>query len=284
LAEAVEPVYLHLALIQMLPATADPAANIARATRLVREAVTRHGAELVILPECALTGYAMPEKGKRTAEELHRLAEPVPGPSVDHFAQLAREMGIYIVWGLPERRGEQYFNSAVLLSPEGKIVGTYSKVHINRIEIGWGMGWTNGERFLVWPCAVGNAKFNLGIMICYDREVPEAARCLTMLGADVIAVPQATSCTCDLPIHREQLRVRAYENEVFVAMANWAGPEFKGHSMIVHPNGNVIKIGGKDEEIVWAALDLTQLRELRSSGFYGRHHRRPEAYQPLLKT
>jgi predicted amidohydrolase len=284
-----EPSYLHLALIQMLPAAADPAANVARATRLVRDAVTQHGAELVVLPECTLTGYAMPKESVRTADDLHRLAETVAGPSVEHFAALAKELGIHIVWGLPERRrstnghGDKYYNSAVLLSPEGKVLGTYSKVHINKIEIGWGIGWTNGERFYVWPCRTRDVHFNLGIMICYDREVPESARCLAVLGADVIVVPQATSCTCDVPIHREQLRIRAYENEVYVAMANWAGPEFKGHSMIIHPNGTVMKIGGKDEEILSVALDLTELAKLRSDGFYGRHHRRPEAYKPLLE-
>lgn len=278
------PQYLHISLVQMLPAEADPAANIQRATGLVRDAVNKHGAELVVLPECTLTGYAMPKKGVRTADELHALAQTVPGPSVNHFAQLAEELGIYIVWALPERRGEHFFNSAVLLSPHGKVVGTYSKVHINKIEVGWGIGWTNGKGFYVWPCNVRGVDFNLGIMICYDREVPESARCLAMLGADVIVIPQATSCTCDVPIHREQLRVRAYENEVFVAMANWGGPEFKGHSMIIHPNGQVLKMGGREEEIVSAALDLTELKKLRAGGLYGRHSRQPGAYLPLLQT
>ena len=144
-------------------------------------------------------------------------------------------MRIYIVWGLHERSGDKYYNAAVLLSPKGEILGTYHKVHINKYESN--MGWTNGDRFQVWPCEIDGVSFNLGIMICFDREVPEAARCLAVLGADIIAIPQATGCTCDVPIHRDQLRVRAYENEVFIAMANWAGPEFKGHSMIIDADG-----------------------------------------------
>ncbi len=284
MSEHTDSKYLHIGLIQMLPASADPAANIDRATRLIRDAVTQHGAELVVLPECTLTGYAMPKEGVITAEALHRLAQPVPGPAVNHFAKLAKELGAYIVWGMPEERRGKYYNSAVLISPSGEVAGTYSKVHINRIEVGWGIGWTNGERFYVWPCKVRDVSFNLGIMICYDREVPESARCLAMLGADVIVIPQATSCTCDIPIHREQLRVRAYENEVFVAMTNWGGPEFKGHSMIIHPNGGVMKIGGKDEEILSAALDITELHKLRAGGLYGKHSRQPGAYKPLLQT
>jgi predicted amidohydrolase len=302
---------LCVAAIQLLPATGDPEANIERADRLVREAVLECGAKLVVLPECALTGYAappwepdpdeplaaapcewaeampgLPGAPSRSSErrmslaETRALAEPVPGPSVNHFAALAAELGVYIVWTLPERRGDAYFNSAVLLSPSGEVLGTYSKVHINKYERQ--MQWTNGDRFFVWPCQTPGATFNLGIMICYDREVPEAARCLAMLGADVILVPQAAHCTCDMPIHRDQLRIRAYENEVFIAMTNWAGPVFKGHSMIINPGGEVMRMGGQEEEILTASFDLEALKKHRARSIYGRHHRRPEAYGPLL--
>jgi predicted amidohydrolase len=299
-----------MAVIQMMPATGDCTANIARADRLVREAVLGHGAGLVLLPECGLTGYAAPpwpgdpiamsgDPGRRTGpipgppveggqgpgrtvtlQEAQALAETVPGPSVDHFAALAAELKAYIVWTLPERRGGEYYNSAVLLSPGGTVMGTYSKVHINKYEAH--AGWTNGKRYFVWPCRVQGTTFNLGIMICFDREVPEAARCLTVLGADLIAIPQAAYCTCDIPIHRDQLRVRAYENEVYLAMANWAGPEFKGHSMIVDPCGEIMRIGGREEEILSATLDMRALAEHRANGIYGRHHRQPSAYGPLL--
>jgi len=281
MAETQESNYLHVAAVQMLPATGDPSANVARATRLARAAVLSHGAELIVLPECTLTGYTSPKKGGMTLAESRELAETVPGPSVNHFAHLARELGAYLVWGLHQRREDKYLNSAVLLSPAGQVAGTYSKVHINKYE--QHMGWTNGSRFFVWPCKVRNMSFKLGIMICFDREVPEAARCLTVLGADVIAVPQATGCTCDIPIHRDQLRVRAYENEVYLAMSNWAGPVFKGHSMIINPAGEVLQLGGRQEEILTAALDMDALKKIRSGGIYGRHHRRPEAYGPLLQ-
>lgn len=284
--QSAQTAFVHVAAVQMLPATGDPRANVARAQRLVRRAVLDHGAELVVLPECTLTGYTSPalkpgEPGMSLAES-RVLAEPVPGPSVNHFAALAAELHTYIVWGLHERRGEQFYNSAVLLAPTGEIVGTYSKVHINKYE--QHMGWTNGERFFVWPCKVRDVAFNLGIMICFDREVPEAARCLAVLGADIIVVPQATSCTCDVPIHREQLRVRAYENEVYLAMANWAGPVFKGHSMIIEPDGNVMGLGGRDEAILSAEFDMPALARHRAHGIYGRHHRQPKAYGPLLET
>lgn len=275
------PRYLHVAAIQMLPAANQPAANVQRATKLVRQAVFEHGAEVVVLPECTLTGYSQPGNDGPSLTDTRAIAEPVPGPSTEHFAKLAAELSIYIIWGLHEKQGDRYFNSAALLSPQGKILGTYRKVHINKYESK--MGWTNGDQFRVWPCALGDKTFNLGIMICFDREVPEAARCLTVLGADLIVIPQATSCTCRLPIHRDQLRVRAYENEVFLTMANWAGPTFRGHSMIIGYDGETIEIGDEDERILFAALDITALRTYRDGGIYGRHHRQPEAYGPLIQ-
>ena len=83
--ESSSDAYLHLAAIQMLPATGDPPANVERATRLVRRAVIEHGAELVVLPECTLTGYASPGQGGLTLNDVHKMAEPVPGPSTNHF-------------------------------------------------------------------------------------------------------------------------------------------------------------------------------------------------------
>lgn len=209
------------------------------------------------------------------------MAETVPGPSTDRMAAVARELDVYIVWGLHERRGEKYYNTTALLSPEGRCLGTYSKVHINKYEDA--MGWTNGDGFHVWPCHIKDTEFKIGLMICYDREVPEAARCLAVLGADMILVSQATGCTFDNPLHREQLRVRAYENEVYLAMANWAGPNFKGTSMIIAPSGEAMKLGTTEEEILVADFDLDELARTRERGIYGRHHRQPQTYGPLVR-
>ncbi len=272
---------LRVATVQMLPATGDVPANLERAERLVRAAATEHRAGLIILPECTTTGYTNPGDGRMSLEATRALAEPIPGPATARFAALARELGAVIVLGLHESRAGRYYNSAAVLTPQEGLAGSYSKVHINRYE--GAMGWTNGERFRVWPCSVGQARFNLGVMICFDREVPEAARCLTVLGADVVAVPQATGCTALFPIHRDQLRVRAYENEVYLAMANWAGPNFRGHSMIVNNAGEALRVGGESEEILVADLDLDALAKAREGGIYGRHHRRPATYGPLLE-
>jgi 5-aminopentanamidase len=272
---------LRAAAVQMLPAPGEPLANLSRAEPLAREAATQ-GARLIVFPECTASGYTTPGAGGLTLERHRQWAEPIPGPSVERMAALAGELHAFIVWGLHERRGDRYFNTAALLGPAGTLLGTYSKVHINKYE--GRMGWTNGDGFRVWECGQDGIAWQLGMMICFDREVPEAARCLAVQGADVIAVPQATSCTCDIPIHRDQLRVRAYENECFIVMANWAGEQGKGHSMIIDFRGEVLALGSRDEEILVADLDLAELGRHREGGIYGRHHRQPAAYGPLLKV
>ena len=183
------------------------------------------------------------------------LAETVPRPVGGTFTQLAGESAHYIVWGLHRRDANGYYNTAALLSPDAKLVGKYRKVHINKYESA--MGWTHGQKFQVWPCSVNGIPFNLGVIICFDREVPESARCLAVFGTGIIAIPQATSCTSDIPMHRDQLRVRAYENEVNIAMANWAGPKFKGHSMTIEADGSLVELGGKEEQILLTAFDMS---------------------------
>jgi predicted amidohydrolase len=77
--------------------------------------------------------------------------------------------------------------------------------------------------------------------------------------------------------------VRAYENEVCIAMANWAGPTFKGHSMTINADGTLFQLGGQDEQIMLATFDMSELRKIREKGIYGLHHRQIKAYGPLVK-
>ena len=97
---------LRVAAVQMLPALGDPAANLARAERLGREAAAQ-GARLIIFPECAASGYTSPGSGGVTLEQHRAWAEPIPGASVERCAALASETGAFIVWGLHERRADR---------------------------------------------------------------------------------------------------------------------------------------------------------------------------------
>jgi predicted amidohydrolase len=166
---------------------------------LIRDAADQ-GADLVVLPE-TLTYYA--------ADKLPiDVAEPIPGPSTDHFAALAKKHNLYIVAGLYERAEHLVYNVAVLFGPEGKIEGVYRKVTLPTGEVERGVA--PGHEYPVFETRFGK----VGMMVCYDGFFPEVARKLTNHGAEVIAWP-VWGCNPKLAT------ARAAENHVYVVSSTY---------------------------------------------------------------
>jgi predicted amidohydrolase len=160
----------------------------------------RQKADLVVLGE-TLTFVGLGKK-------YHDVAEPIPGPSTDYFCQLAKKHGIYIVVGLVERDGHLIYNVAVLIGPDGRIIGKYRKVCLPRSEIEGGL--TPGSEYPVFPTTFGK----VGLMVCYDGFFPEVARQLANNGAEVIAWP-VWGCNPLLA------RARACENHVYLVSSTY---------------------------------------------------------------
>lgn len=182
--------------------------------RFIGEAA-KQKADLVVLPE-TLTFY-----GSRST--YADCAEPIPGPSTDYFGKLARQHNTHIVAGLIERDEHLIYNVAVLLGPDGTILGKYRKVTLPRSEIEGGV--TPGREYPVFDTRFGK----VGMMICYDGFFPEVARELSNRGAEVIAWP-VWGCNPMLGA------ARACENHVYVisstytdASANWMISAIYGH-------------------------------------------------------
>lgn len=259
-----------LAGIQFAGLPEEKERNIERGVALIREAANR-GAQVALLPEVVLTGFVGGERERG-------MAESIPGPSTEIFAGLAKELGIYAMVGLSELREGEIMNAIAVLDPRGELMGVMRKVHINRHETGG--GWRNGSEFPVWDFETATGRFCAGIMICYDRELPESARLLMLQGADVIFNPLACGCPTD-EVHRCLLRTRAFENEVYVQVVNHAAPSQNGHSMFIDYTGRITSEASGEEELLIQEVDLDVLEEHRREGIYGRHHRRPELYGPL---
>lgn len=166
---------------------------------LVAEA-GRRGADLVVLGE-TLTYPGLDQT-------FEQVAEPIPGPSTRFFGQLAREHSLYLVAGLVERDGPLIYNVAVLLGPDGELVGKYRKVCLPRGEIDAGLA--PGSDYPVFATRFGK----VGLMICYDGFLPEVARELTNRGAEVIAWP-VWGCNPLLA------RARAAENHVYLVSSTY---------------------------------------------------------------
>lgn len=202
-------------------------------------------ADLIVLPELFTSGYFF-----HSTADVARVAELIPeGPTVQRLIAWASDLGAVIVAGMPEMAGGQFYNSAVIVGPEG-FIGAYRKVHLYFEEK---LHFTPGNYgFPVFDLADRNGTpYRLGVMVCFDWYYPESARTLTLSGADVIAHP-ANLVRRDCP---RAMPVRALENHVYTITANRTGSEekdekvltFIGQSLICDPNGDVLASAERTE-------------------------------------
>ncbi|MGH2522083.1 MAG: carbon-nitrogen hydrolase family protein, partial [Anaerolineales bacterium] len=252
-----------VATVQMKPKLGEVEENLEKMSDLVAKIAGQQKVDLIVFPELITTGY---ECGVRFVD----LAQRVPGVSVNVMAQRAQEFGVHIAFGLPTKEKVEsiIFNSAVLIGPDGELVGDYHKVHLKGEER---MAFRPGYRYLTFECQFGM----VGLLSGYDLAFPEAARSLTLDGAELLVV-----CGNWEKPHRDEWRTyvlaRAYENALFVAGANRVGDDvtysFFGDSMIVGPRGQVYatmagevdpKTNDPAEGYCVARIDLTEVRQRR---------------------
>lgn len=236
--------------------------------------------DLLVLPEFFATGYQF-----TSTEEVAALSETIPGGrTTDVLQNLSREKGIHIVAGLPERAGDHFFNSAVLIGPEG-IIGVYRKTHLFFEEK---LYFSPGDTgFMVWDTSLGR----IGVMICFDWFFPESMRTLALLGADVVAHPS----NLVLPHCPSAMPIRCLENGVYAITANRTGTEerkegapltFIGKSLIVSPEGQVLSRASGDEEILLTAdIKPVRARDKRLNPYNDiLRDRFPGRYMPMFGT
>jgi 5-aminopentanamidase len=244
-------------------------------------------AQVIVFPECALTGYCFTSK----AEALPH-TEPIPGPATEAVGADCRRLGVWAAFGLLEIDGRSgsLFNACALVGPRGE-VHSYRKIHLPCLGID--RFATPGDR----PFAVHDlGGLRVGMNICYDGSFPEASRMLALLGADLLLLPTnwpvgASACAL--------VPARALENHVYYAAVNRVGDErgfhFQGHSRIANCSGEYLAFSeGDREEILYATIDPEDARRKRVVKIPGEYEvdrigdRRPEMYglisEPKGKT
>jgi predicted amidohydrolase len=261
-----------------LTATADKAANLETADRLVR-AAAKDGASLVVLPE-KWSVYGQPD-------DIRAGAEPLDGAALSWARAVAAELQIDLVAGsIAERvpdapRGS---NTSVHIGPDGQDRATYRKLHMFDVVVG-GRDYREsdaeapGDRIVASTLADGTG---LGMTICYDLRFPELYRRLAVEGARVIAVPAAFTEPTTRDHWEVLVRARAIEDQCFVVAANQVGrhaPGLRtgGRSMIVDPWGLVLAQAPDVECHIVADLDLERLERIRAD-LPSLANRRPEIY------
>ncbi len=228
-------------------------ANLDACVDLLDRCVEATGAELLVLPEAATTGFTPGVEPERLWD---RVSE-VPGPVSEPVQEAARRLGVHVVLGTYERGPERgtVYNTAVVLGPDGSMLGRYRKTHLFCGEDRDGGGWvTPGDRAVV----VDTPLARLGLVICFDGDYPELARIEAVQGAEVICRPSALLRSAD--IWELTNRARAYDNHVFVVAANATGVDpagviYFGNSMIVTPIAEVVARAASHTGWVSARLD-----------------------------
>ena len=277
--------------------TADSEANIARLSEAIRRCAAE-GAELVVLQELHNSLYFCQTEDTDT----FRLAEPIPGPSTEHFGQVARACGLVLVLSLFERRAPGlYHNTAVVIERDGRIAGRYRKMHIPDDPAYYEKFYfTPGDLdFRPIPTSVGR----LGVLVCWDQWYPEAARLMALRGADLLLYPTAIGWdSADTPDEqRRQLdawrtvqRGHAIANGLPVVTVNrvghepdpsgqTAGIQFWGNSFACGPQGELLTELPTDTEAIRIVdIDLRRSEHVRRWWPFLRD-RRIDAFAPLTR-
>ena len=265
------PETVSIACVNFHPAWGDKAANVDKMKTLATEAAAQ-GNQIVVFPELALSGYECSEDlvGEHQSCLMHReLAETIPGPATEKMAVLAKELDIYLIFGMPENdqaSPDRRYISSVVIGPEG-ILGAYRKLHLApRPRFTESLCFSPGGDLPVWKTRYGT----IGVLICYDFYFfPELARIMALKGANLLINTTASASGPGKPYYIvQQTGCRATENLVYAASANLVGKErtktYYGHSVIAGPHDPkpafVFAEGGETEEIVSATLSFTKLR------------------------
>jgi beta-ureidopropionase len=266
--------------------------NIRKAEDLARQAAG-NGARIICFPELATTIYFCFDRDRKWFET----AEPVPGPAVDRLARVASETKTVIVYPLYENDRGALFNTAAVLGPDGRLIGKYRKMSIPQILRTMKAGETPAdERFFFTPGNLGFPVFDtpwgvkIGVLICYDRHFPEAARALGLKSAHLVVVPTATYRDWIREVWEVELRGHAIANMFYVGGVNKVGKDvggppdrsYFGSAVFIDPRGNVIgRAGDKEDEILYADIDPKACEDTRDLwGFF--KFRRPDAYGEIV--
>src|SRR3954454_6179143 len=290
----------HVALVQMRCST-DSDANVRRACAALREAAGR-GAQVACLPELFRTQYFCQVEDS----SLFDLAEPIPGPTTEALAAVARETGMVVVGSIFERRtAGVYHNTAVVLDADGSLRGRYRKMHIPDDPLYY-------EKYYFTPGDLGFQAVDtdvgrIGTLVCWDQWYPEGARLTALQGAEVLFYPTAIGWH---PAEKEEFgaaqydawqtiqRAHAIANGVYVAAVNrvghengdvlgnradGAGLQFWAGSFLADPFGRIIaKASHEKEELIVGEVDLALLEDTRRNWPFLRD-RRIDAYSPITK-
>jgi predicted amidohydrolase len=277
----------RVALLQLIP-TESQKGNLEKGIKYCKLAKDM-GADLALFPEMWNIGYNF------HVENIDKWAESAI--TTDHeffktFQKEAKTLNMAIAITYLEKWINLPRNTVSIIDRFGNCILTYAKIHTCEFDVEKYL--TPGDDFYVVDVNTENGELKIGAMICYDREFPESARILMLKGAEIILVPNA----CSIEINRKsQLRTRAFENMVGIAMANYAEGKVdcNGHSLAYDgiayaetdcynngPRDTLIVEAGGSEGIYMAEFNIKNIRKYREEEIWGNAYRKPNKYSILI--
>jgi beta-ureidopropionase len=266
--------------------TGDKSSMIDLHEQYAREAADR-GAQVICFQEL----FYGPYFGIVQDQKYYEYTESIPGPTIERFQAVAKELGLVMVLPIYEVANEgEYYNTAAVVDADGTLLGRYRKHHIPNLPQFW-------EKFYFRPGNLGYPVFHtavgrVGVYICYDRHFPEGWRELGLNNAQIVFNPSATKPGLSNRLWEIEQPAAAANNQYFIGANNRVGMEtdefgeeavrFYGSSYFVGPRGTYVgDIASQDDnELIIRDLDLTELTKARNDWQFYRD-RRPESYDRI---
>ena len=233
------------------------------------------GSDLLFFPEIQLSPF-FPQYEKRNVDQYCLTKDS------DEVAALKRKAAEHHYYCSPNLYLEQeggHYDTSLWIDPRGNLLDTAEMVHIAQARQFYERDYYEPSRtgFKVFDTSFGK----IGIVICYDRHLPESIRTCALKGAQLVLIPTANTKAEPMEMFEWEIRVQAMQNQVFVAMCNRVGQEgemdFAGESLVVHPSGDVLLKADDREQLLTCEIDLREAVELRRKVPYIKT-RRPEWY------
>jgi len=269
-----------IAIAQFHPRLGELQSNLDRMGDIIDHIGNTQKVDLIIFPELATTGY---ECGVKFTE----LAEQVPGYTIETLGARVARHETHLAFGMVVKHKVEsvVYDAAILLGPDGALMGQYHKIHLKPEERPIFRG---GFRLPIFPTTFGT----IGLLLGWDLAFPEAARSLAIDGAELLVVP-ANWETQSIEEWKTYLRARAFENSIFVAGVNRLGDEytysFGGESAVIGPRGEAHAHVGRDENdrpkeaYTLAKIDLDAVKKFREE-LQTMQSRQPAVYRAVVRN
>ena len=252
---------MKLAMAQMRMGTSVEE-NLEKTLRLIEQA-EKGGADLIFFPEVQLSPF-FPQYEKADAE---RWAMAADGPEITAIRDACREFRIHASPNVYLKQGKNRYDASLMIGSDGEILGISKMVHIAQAKFFYEQDYytPSDDGFKVYDTPFGK----IGVVICFDRHLPDGIRSCAKQGAELVIIPTANILGEPLELFEWEVRVQAFQNTVFTAMCNRVGPEgelaFAGQSLLAAPDGGLQFTAGGEDELYLLDVPLEEARQTRIS-------------------